>query len=89
MGFIHLVLHVLNFLAPAGFVALLLPAASRHVLRSPSPRLVWWVPAAIQVLEDFLAKYPDVAGRPFAEVRLQKMRALLTEGRARKGALTA
>ena len=29
-------------------VALLLPAASRHVLRSPSPRLVWWVPAAIQ-----------------------------------------
>jgi tetratricopeptide (TPR) repeat protein len=35
------------------------------------------VPAAIQVIEDFLAKHPDVAGRSFAEERLQKMRALL------------
>jgi tetratricopeptide (TPR) repeat protein len=35
------------------------------------------MPAAIQVIEDFLAKHPDVAGRPFAEERLQKMRALL------------
>ena len=36
-------------------------------------------PAAIQVIGDFLAKYPDVAGRPFAEARLQKMRALLAK----------
>ena len=36
------------------------------------------VPAAIRVLEDFLAKHPDVAGRTFADARLQKMRALLT-----------
>ncbi len=48
MAFLHLVLHVLNFLAPAGFVALLLPAASRHVLRNPSPPLRWWLQVAIQ-----------------------------------------
>ena len=48
MGLIHFVLHVLNFLAPAFFVALLLPAANRYVLRNPNPRLRWWVQAAIQ-----------------------------------------
>jgi tetratricopeptide (TPR) repeat protein len=47
------------------------------------------VPAAIQVIEDFLARYPDVAGRPFAEGRLQKMRALLAENRARNPSITA
>jgi tetratricopeptide (TPR) repeat protein len=47
------------------------------------------VPGAVQVLEDFLANYPDVAGRPFAERRLQKMSALLTNGRARKPPITA
>ncbi len=48
MGLIQLLLHGLNFLAPAFFVALLLPAANRHVLRNPNPRLLWWVQAAIQ-----------------------------------------
>ncbi len=47
------------------------------------------VPAAIRCLEDFLAKYPDVAGRPFAEQRLQKMRALLAEDCARKPSITS
>jgi tetratricopeptide (TPR) repeat protein len=47
------------------------------------------VPAAIRVIKDFLAKHPDVAGRPFAERRLQKMRALLAENRARGGSITA
>jgi hypothetical protein len=46
------------------------------------------VPAAIQVIEDFLARYPDVAGWPFAEARLQKMGALLAENRARKSSAT-
>jgi tetratricopeptide (TPR) repeat protein len=46
------------------------------------------VPAAIRVIEDFLARYPDVAGRPFAEGRLQKMRELLAENLARKSSIT-
>jgi tetratricopeptide (TPR) repeat protein len=47
------------------------------------------VPSAIGVLEDFLAEHPDVAGRPFAEGRLQRMRAVLTKNRAGEGASTA
>jgi len=47
------------------------------------------VPAAIQVLEEFLAKYPEVAGRSFAEKRLQKMSALLTDDQARKPSITS
>ena len=47
MGLIHFLLHAFNFLAPAFFVALLLPAANRYVLRNPSPRLQWWVQTAI------------------------------------------
>ncbi len=47
MGLIQLLLHALNFLAPAFFVALLLPAANRYLLRNPNPRLSWWVQTAI------------------------------------------
>lgn len=47
MGPFHFLLHALNFLAPALFVALLLPAANRWVLRAGPGRLTWWVQAAI------------------------------------------
>jgi ABC-type branched-subunit amino acid transport system permease subunit len=47
MGLIHFLLHALNFLAPAFFVALLLPAANRYVLRNPNPRMQWWAQAAV------------------------------------------
>ncbi len=48
MGLIQFILHVLNFLAPALFVALLVPEANRYVLRNPNPRRKRWIPAAIQ-----------------------------------------
>jgi hypothetical protein len=50
MGLIHFLLHALNFLAPAFVVALLLPVASRYLLRNPNAPLRWWVQAAIHFL---------------------------------------
>ena len=47
MTFVQLLLHGLNFLAPALFVALFLPAANRWVLRRAEPRFLLWVQAAV------------------------------------------
>ena len=47
MSFVQLLLHGLNFLAPALFIALFLPAANRWVLRRALPRPGLWVQVAI------------------------------------------
>ena len=47
MGPLHFLLHARNFVAPALFLALLLPATSRWVLRQPAARLTWWAQALV------------------------------------------
>jgi hypothetical protein len=46
MGPLHFLLHAMNFVAPALFLALLLPALNRWVMRQPAG-LSWWAQALI------------------------------------------
>jgi len=43
MGPADLLLHAMGLLAPAVFLALLLPSASRVLLRRTAPAFPWWV----------------------------------------------
>ena len=43
MGPADLLLHAMGLLAPAAFLALLLPATSKVPLRRAAPALPWWV----------------------------------------------
>jgi hypothetical protein len=47
MGFIDLILHLLNFAAPAAFVALLMVLAVPFVMKKRSQVPVWWAQFAI------------------------------------------
>lgn len=47
MRFADILLHLLNFVAPALALALLLPWLPRYLWRKPVSGLVWWVQAAI------------------------------------------
>ena len=55
MGLIHFLLHALNFLAPAFVVALLVPAASRYLLRNPKPQMPWWLQATVHFVVGSMA----------------------------------
>jgi hypothetical protein len=46
MGLLHFLLHAMNFVAPALFLALLLPLANRWVMRQPAS-LAWWAQGLI------------------------------------------
>jgi hypothetical protein len=50
MGPLHFLSHALNFVAPALFIALLLPTANRWVLRQAPLRPVWWVQVTMHFL---------------------------------------
>lgn len=47
MGPVDLLIHLLNFAAPAFFLALLLPGAARLVMPNGTGMPAWWAQAAI------------------------------------------
>lgn len=47
MGPLDLLQHLLNFLAPAACLALLLPVLSRGLLRATAGRARWWVQVTV------------------------------------------
>jgi hypothetical protein len=47
MGPTDLLLHCTSFVAPAAFLALLLPLATRATLRGTAGRSAWWLQAAL------------------------------------------
>ncbi len=47
MSWLGILLHLLNFAAPAAALALLLPWAPRLLWKEPAPSLSWWSQAAI------------------------------------------
>lgn len=54
--------HLLNFVAPAGLLGLLLPLAGRFVVRNRVPGLVWWAQAAIVFVVSCLVLLAGLAG---------------------------
>ena len=50
MGFIDLILHLLNFGAPAAFVALLMVFIPRFLMRKRPQVPVWWTQFAINFI---------------------------------------
>lgn len=47
MSLLDILLHLLNFSAPALLLALLLPLAARFLMKKQTPALAWWAQAAI------------------------------------------
>jgi hypothetical protein len=48
MSFFTLILHLANFVAPALFLALVLPLAARLMFGRGGARMAWWRQAALQ-----------------------------------------
>ena len=50
MSLLDILLHLLNFSAPALVLALLLPLVSRFFIKKQVPALAWWAQAAINFI---------------------------------------
>ncbi len=48
MSFLSLILHLANFVAPALFLALVMPLAARLMFGRGGSRMAWWQQAALQ-----------------------------------------